>query len=163
MVALAVALVALIACAVCALFFWQGKGLLLVAGRPHDEESLVADQDSPNGRERLARRMTFVLLIGCLLIATLIVYEAAKLAANTSLVAAFTLINNVCFVALIIALIWFFIVQRPAKEEKDPEKQESAVSARARSAQLDHLPLATILFVIAFLFVIGLVGVLFSL
>lgn len=165
LVSLAVAILALVTCALLALLFWRGKCLILVLGRTESPEyTQVGEAENLlSGNQRLARRMAVVLLIGCFLIATLIGYEVAKLAGNASLASVLTLLNNVSFLAFIAGVIWFFIAQRSNKDENDPKKSEPSVAARARVARLDHLPTATILFVIAYLIVIGLVGVLFAL
>lgn len=117
------------------------------------------DEETSEGRKRLARRMVVVLLIGFALVATLLLFEGAKLAGNAT---AATMANNVAFVALLVGMVWFFIVQRPDRSKDDAAKEESRMAARARSARLDHLPMATLVFTIAFIAVIALVGVLFA-
>ena len=63
---------------------------------------------------------------------------------------------------------WLFLVAGRAGENGDEETSEGRrrlarrMAARARSARLDHLPMATLVFTIAFIAVIALVGVLFA-
>ncbi|RDB62392.1 hypothetical protein C1878_08730 [Gordonibacter sp. 28C] len=156
--ALVTAALALVALALIALMFWRGSWLFLVAGRAAEDEA----EDAAEGRRLLARRMAVVLLIGCALVATLILFEGFKLAGNASLAWAATMANNVAFVALLVGMVWFFVVQRPDRSKDDAAKEESRMAARARSARLDHLPMATLVFTIAFIAVIALVGVLFA-
>lgn len=157
-VALATAVLVLVALAVLAWMFWRGSWLFLVAGRAGEN----GDEETSEGRRRLARRMAVVLLIGFALVATLLLFEGAKLAGNAPLATAATMANNVAFVALLVGMVWFFIVQRPDRSKDDAAKEESRMAARARSARLDHLPMATLVFTIAFIAVIALVGVLFA-
>ena len=77
--------------------------------------------------------------------ATLVVYLAAELTLNPTLAFVASMANNAAFIALVIVLIWFFVVQRPS-HEKDEEASRPA--ARARAVTLDHLHIGTILFVI---------------
>ena len=153
-VALAVSMVALVAFAVAALMFWQGKWLFLLLGKSAHVEGV----DGP-GQRRLARRMAAVLLICCVLVATLVLFEMAKLAGSTTLASVLALVNNGAFLALIVGLIWFFIVQRPIRG-KDDVAESGSSARRAHAANLDHLHAATILFVIALLAIVALVGIL---
>ena len=78
------------------------------------------------------------------------------------LASAATLVNNVAFVALLVAMVWFFIVQRPDRPKEGASSQDSPTASRAHAARLDHLPLATILFTLVVIAVIALVGILFA-
>lgn len=150
--ALVVTGVALVAFALFAFLFWRGALLYLLAGKAALEPE-GADADACR---TLGRRMAIVLMVGCALMATLVVYLAAELTLNAPLASVASMANNVAFIALVVALIWFFVVQRPNRE-KDEELSRPA--ARARAATLDHLHIGTILFVIALLAIVGLVGI----
>lgn len=167
--ALVVAAATFVAFALVALMFWQGKWLFLVAGRAAGAEGADVGErggsaafGGADGVRKLGRRMAVVLLIACVLVATLLLFEGAKLAGNAPLASAATMANNVAFVALLVGMVWFFIVQRPDREKDESSKQESRVAARARTARLDHLPMATILFSLALIALTALVGVLFA-
>ncbi|WP_231847544.1 hypothetical protein, partial [Gordonibacter pamelaeae] len=110
----------------------------------------------------MGRRMAVVLLAACVLVATLLAFEGAKLAGNALLASAATLVNNVAFVALLVAMVWFFIVQRPDRPKEGASSEDSPMASRAHAARLDHLPLATILFTLVVIAVIALVGILFA-
>ncbi len=66
------------------------------------------------------------------------------------------------FVALLVAMVWFFIVQRPDRPKESASSQDPRMASRAHAARLDHLPLATILFTLAIIAVVALVGILFA-
>lgn len=172
--AFAAAAAALVAFALAAFMFWKGKWLFLVAGSAagteegKDAGSSADGAGSESGRpdaggvRKMGRRMAVVLLVSCVLVATLLAFEGAKLAGNAPLASAATLVNNVAFVALLVAMVWFFIVQRPDRPKEGASSQDSPTASRAHAARLDHLPLATILFTLAVIAVIALVGILFA-
>ena len=148
--AIAVSSAALAACAVVAVMFWRGSWLFLLAGNG------AANGDREEDCRKLGRRAAVMLLVGCALLATLIVFEAAGLARNVVLASAASFANNVAFLALVVAVIWFFLAQRPDDDGLAPDERRSA---RPRNASLDHVHAATIVFVIAFLAVIAVVGI----
>lgn len=143
MLAVAATCTALVALAALAWAFRHGALLVLLTGRAEAGE----------GERALGRRMAVVLLVGCALMATLLVFQGAELARSASLARAASLANNVAFLAFIAAVVWFFIVQRP-------DRDEDARKARPRAASLDHLHAATIVFVVCLLAVVGVVGLL---
>lgn len=169
--AFAAAAAALVAFALAAFMFWRGKWLFLVAGgaaAAEEAESAAVGAGSEaglsgaGGIRKMGRRMAVVLLAACVLVATLLAFEGAKLAGNALLASAATLVNNVAFVALLVAVVWFFIVQRPDRPKEGASSQDSPMASRAHAARLDHLPLATILFTLVVIAVIALVGILFA-
>ncbi|WP_162611494.1 hypothetical protein [Gordonibacter urolithinfaciens] len=166
--AFAAATAALVAFALAAFMFWKGKWLFLVAGGAaavEEAESAVgsaAGLSDAGGVRKMGRRMAVVLLAACVLVATLLAFEGAKLAGNALLASAATLVNNVAFVALLVAMVWFFIVQRPDRPKESTSSQDPRMASRAHAARLDHLPLATILFTLAIIAVVALVGILFA-
>ena len=125
--AFAAAAAALVAFALAAFMFWRGKWLFLVAGgaaAAEEAESAAgcggseAGPSGAGGIRKMGRRMAVVLLAACVLVATLLAFEGAKLAGNALLASAATLVNNVAFVALLVAMVWFFIVQRPDRPKE---------------------------------------------
>lgn len=74
--------------------------------------------------------MAVVLLAACVLVATLLAFEGAKLAGNALLASAATLVNNVAFVALLVAMVWFFIVQRPDRPKESASSQDPRMASR---------------------------------
>lgn len=188
--AFAVSAAAFAALALVAWQLWRGRWLALIAGRA----GAAAEGEKGDGVRKAARRMALVALIECALVATLIVYEAARMqgpgAAGT--VWALAMVNNAAFLAFVGVMIWFFIVQRPSKDERrgrasapdaargtegaenaesgaehaaaarDAAAAASAAERRAQVARLDHMPLATILFTLALIAIAAAVGILFA-
>lgn len=146
--AIVLASAALVAFALFAAMFWRGRWLVLLAG------SAAADPSRDEACQALGRRMSLVLMVAGTLMGTLVVFLAGGLARSTAVVSAASMANNVAFVGLVAALIWFFVVQRPSSE--DPAQSRAGGSRRA---SLDHLHAATIVFVVAMLAVVGAVGV----
>lgn len=157
-VALGASIVALAALGTVALMLWRGSWLFLVAGKA------AADEDAARQEacRTLGRRMAAVVLVACILMATLALFEAGKLTGSAPLATAATWANNAAFLALIVVLVWFFVVSRPERGDQRAEG-DGKRSARIRSANLDHLHIATVLFVIALLAVVALVGILATL
>lgn len=151
--ALAASLVSLAAFAVVGAMFWRGSWLALLAG-----DAARSEKDAPACR-KLGRRMAAVLAVCCALMATLVLFLAAGLAGASGLASAAALANNVAFFALIVAVGWFFIVQRPDREDG----ADDPVASRGRAARLDHLHMRTIVFVIAVIVVVAAVGMLAAL
>ncbi|WP_101722502.1 hypothetical protein [Eggerthella timonensis] len=144
--AIAASGVALVAFALLATMFWRGRWLVLLAG------SAAADPGRDEACRALGRHMAVVLMAAGTLMATLVVFLAGELARSAGVVSAASMANNVAFVALVVVLVWFFIVQRPDDE------QPSSKGAAPRRSSLDHLHAATIVFVVAVLAVVGAVG-----
>lgn len=155
--ALAASLLSLVAFAVVGVMFWRGSWLVLLAGRAASKE---ADTEALRA---LGRRMGVVLAVGGVLMLTLAAFLGAELAQNASVAWVATMANNVAFIAFIVAVVWFFLVQRPERDGKVDKAADSPAAARARSARLDHLHMPTILFVIVLLLIVGAVGVLAAL
>lgn len=147
-VAIAISGVALVAFALLAAMFWHGRWLMLLAG------SAANNVERAQSYRVLGRHMAVVLMVAGTLMATLVVFLAGELAHNVILVSAASMANNVAFVALAMVLIWFFVVQRPSDEDGAPKGRSST----PRRASLDHLHGATIVFVVAMLAVVGVVG-----
>lgn len=145
--AIAASGVSLVSFALLATMFWRGRWLVLLAG------SAAADPERDKVCRALGRRMAAVLMAAGTLMATLVVFLAGELARSAGVVSAASMANNVAFVALVVVLIWFFIVQRPNDEHGSPKG-----GAAPRRSSLDHLHAATIVFVVAVLAVVGAVG-----
>lgn len=141
---------ALVAFAFVACMLWRGSWLFLLTGRA------AANGEHDEACRKLGRRAAVMLFVGCALMATLVVFQIAVFSRNVPLASAFSLANNAAFIALIVVVIWFFIVQRPNEDETASRAHRSV---RPRSAGLDHLHAATIVFVVAYLAVIAAVGI----
>lgn len=145
--AIAAASVSLVAFALLATMFWRGRWLVLLAG------SAVADPEREEACRALGRHMAAVLMAAGTLMATLVVFLVGELARSSDVVSVASMANNVAFVAFVVVLIWFFIVQRPNDEHGSPKG-----GAAPRRSSLDHLHAATIVFVVVLLAVVGAVG-----
>lgn len=181
--AVSAAVLVLLVAATCQ--FFRGAWLFLLAGRQ------AAAEDARPGALKAARRMGAVCAVACVLVASLIGYEAAYLAGAAQAAWVLAMLNNIAFVAFVVAMVWFFIVQRPSREDAGAKGREtralkappagsdvasdagsadkgassaaSAAERRKRVASLDHLPTATILFSIALLAAMAAIGILFAL
>ena len=154
--ALAASLASMAAFALLAVMFRRGSWLFLLAGRAAREG---ADEQ---GVRALGKRMAVVLVVGSAFMATLAAYLGAEIARDAAVASVAAMANNAAFLALIASLIWFFVVQRPARPSGG-DAPAGRMAARVRAASLAHLHLATILFVIALIGVIAAVGVLAAL
>src|SRR5699024_3174935 len=96
--ALVVTGVALVACALFAFMFWRGALLYLLAGKA----ALEPEGENAVACRTLGRRMAIVLMVGCALMATLVVYLAAELTLSPTLAFVASMANNAAFIALVI-------------------------------------------------------------
>ncbi|OUO91473.1 hypothetical protein B5F40_03275 [Gordonibacter sp. An230] len=151
--AFAATLIVLAVFAIMGVMLWRGSWLALLV-----DDASCSEEDASSCRA-LGRRMAVVLAVCCALMATLVLFLAARLAGAHDLASIATMANNAAFLAFVVALAWFFVVQRPNR----PEGVEDAVSRRARTARLDHLHTRTIVFVVAVIVAVIAVGMLAAL
>lgn len=164
----ALAVVLALACAAACVQLARGAWLFLVAGAqardfPSDEQERRA--------VTAGRRMAPVLGTLALLLATMAAYQGLRLAGSDA-AQVFLMANNVMFVAFIIALVAFYVMQRAYKDPLDKPaapggrtvtSEQAALERRARKARLDAFPTATLATLIAVVVIAVGTGILFSL